>query len=121
MKYSEWLENVPCEITNDPIWKLEVYRLALFAADIGWKDMEVLSRKPLMRGAADQQYRAGGSSPHRPPPPACGHLPQMRRLGLVDGGFVDAYPKRSEGRAGGGNSAREKLFSVVLSDEVPLL
>jgi hypothetical protein len=32
MKYAEWLETVPSEITNDPIWKLEVYRLALFAS-----------------------------------------------------------------------------------------
>jgi hypothetical protein len=28
MKYDEWILSVPGEITNDPIWKLEVYRLA---------------------------------------------------------------------------------------------
>jgi hypothetical protein len=35
MNYAEWLVNVPSEIINDPIWKLEVYRLGLFAGDIG--------------------------------------------------------------------------------------
>lgn len=35
MKYIEWQKAVFSEIKNDPIWKLEVYRLALFAGDIG--------------------------------------------------------------------------------------
>ena len=26
MNYVEWLKSVPFEITNDPIWKLDVYR-----------------------------------------------------------------------------------------------
>ncbi len=42
MNYAEWLATVPSEITNDPIWKLEVYRLALFAGDIGWNDVLAL-------------------------------------------------------------------------------
>ncbi len=61
MNYAQWLESVPKEIRNDPIWKLEVYRLSLFAADIGWKDAEVLCRKPLMRSLADQLCRSLGS------------------------------------------------------------
>jgi hypothetical protein len=35
MNYQEWLTTVPVEITQDPLWKLEIYRLGLFAADIG--------------------------------------------------------------------------------------
>lgn len=58
MKYAEWLETVPSEITNDPIWKLEVYRLALFAGDIGLKDTLFLSKKPLMLSVADQLHRS---------------------------------------------------------------
>ena len=61
MKYAEWLETVPSEITNDPIWKLDVYRLALFADDIGWNDVLVLSKNNLMWGVADQLHRSLGS------------------------------------------------------------
>ena len=61
MKYAEWLETVPSEITNDPIWKLEVYRLALFIDDIGWPDVLALSKNNLMWGVADQLHRSLGS------------------------------------------------------------
>ena len=61
MKYADWLETVPPEITNDPIWRLEVYRLALFAGDIGWQDVLALSKNHLMRALADQLHRALGS------------------------------------------------------------
>ncbi len=58
MKYSEWLETVPPEFVRDPIWKLEVYRLALFAGDIGWQDILTISKNPLMWSVADQLYRS---------------------------------------------------------------
>jgi len=61
MNYAEWLETIPSEIKNDPIWKLEVYRLALFADDIGWNDILVLSKNNLMWGVADQLHRSLGS------------------------------------------------------------
>ena len=61
MKYAEWIISVPNEITNDPIWKLEVYRLALFAGDIGWNDVLVLSKDRLMLSVADQLHRSLGS------------------------------------------------------------
>ncbi|MBN2119249.1 MAG: four helix bundle protein [Anaerolineales bacterium] len=61
MNYSEWLSTVPSEIASDPIWKLEVYRLALFAGDIGWHDILALSKNNLMWGIADQLYRSPGS------------------------------------------------------------
>lgn len=58
MNYAEWLGTVPVEITNDPIWKLEVYRLALSANDIGWQDVLAISKNKLMWGVADQLHRA---------------------------------------------------------------
>ena len=61
MKYAEWLGSVPCEVANDPIWKLEVYRLALFAGDIGWNDVLALSKTKLMYSIADQLHRSLGS------------------------------------------------------------
>jgi four helix bundle protein len=61
MNYKEWLETVPSEMTNDPIWKLEVYRFALFVGDLGWFDALALSKHPLTQKTADQLYRALGS------------------------------------------------------------
>src|ERR1051325_6160776 len=61
MNYAEWLGNVPAEITNDPIWRLEVYRLALFTGDIGWNDVVALSKNNLMWSVADQLHRSLGS------------------------------------------------------------
>jgi hypothetical protein len=61
MNYAEWLSTVPPEITHDPIWELEVYRLALFIDDIGWQDVLALSKNNLMWGVADQLHRSLGS------------------------------------------------------------
>ena len=61
MNYSEWLGTVPAEITGDPIWKLEVYRLALFVGDIGWNDVLAISKNNLMWSVADQLHRSLGS------------------------------------------------------------
>ncbi|MFH1186266.1 MAG: four helix bundle protein [Chloroflexota bacterium] len=61
MRFEEWISTVPVEISGDPIWQLEVYRFALFAADIGWRDVLVLRRNPLTQSVADQLYRALGS------------------------------------------------------------
>ena len=58
MRYVEWQVGVPDEIKGDSLWKLEVYRLGLFAADIAWQDALVLNKNPLTRGLADQLYRA---------------------------------------------------------------
>ncbi len=61
MKYAEWQDTVFVEIRNDPIWKLEVYRLSLFADDIGWNDVLAISKQPLMWSVADQLHRSLGS------------------------------------------------------------
>lgn len=61
MKYAEWQETVSIEIRKDPIWKLEVYGLALFAGDIGWSDVLAISKQPLMYSIADQLHRSLGS------------------------------------------------------------
>ena len=58
MNYPDWQKTVPDDITQDPLWKLEVYRLGLFATDISWQDALALSKNPLTRDLADQLYRA---------------------------------------------------------------
>ena len=35
LTYDEWEKQVPAAITNDTLWRVQVYRLALFLAEIG--------------------------------------------------------------------------------------
>ena len=58
MNYQEWMKTVPTEITQDPLWNLDVYRLGLFIADIGWEDVVLLNKNALTRAAADQIHRS---------------------------------------------------------------
>lgn len=60
MNYSEWLSTVSPEITNDPIWEYEAYRLSLFASDIGWRDVLALSKIKLMVPIAEQLHLSIG-------------------------------------------------------------
>ncbi len=61
MNYREWLETVPAEITGDPLWTIEAYRLALFATDIGWTDVTKLMQDKRTIDLSNQLYRALGS------------------------------------------------------------
>ena len=58
MKYDDWQLSVPDAIKGDSLWRLEVYRLGLFVADIAWEDALVLSKNQLTRSLADQLFRA---------------------------------------------------------------
>lgn len=58
MKYDEWETWIPQTIAGDPLWRLEAYRLALFAADIGWEDVTKLAQDLRTRA---QLYRSLGS------------------------------------------------------------
>jgi four helix bundle protein len=61
MTYAEWMETVPCELKDDPLWRMEVYRLSLFAADLAWPDVTRLVQDKRTISVADQLYRAAGS------------------------------------------------------------
>ena len=61
MDYEEWAKSVPCGITGDSLWKVEAYRLALFAADLGWQDVTNLAKDKRTIALSDQLYRALGS------------------------------------------------------------
>lgn len=61
MNYEEWLETVPDSITNDLLWKMKVYRLALFAADVGWHDVTKLVQDRRTLALSNQLCRALGS------------------------------------------------------------
>ncbi len=61
LTYEVWAASVPTEIREDSLWKMEAYRLALFAGDMGWRDVKRLMRDKRPVGLADQLYRALGS------------------------------------------------------------
>jgi len=61
MKYADWLKTVPVEIREDSVWNQEAYRLALFAADLGWHDTTKLFRDGRTLKLAAQLFDAVGS------------------------------------------------------------
>jgi four helix bundle protein len=61
MNYEMWEKTVPAEITGDSLWKMEAYRLALFAADLGCHDVTKLTGDRRTLDLAGQLYRALGS------------------------------------------------------------
>ena len=61
MNYEDWLRSVPTEITGDPLWRVEAYRLAIFVGELGWHDVTKLIRDKRTTELADQLYRALGS------------------------------------------------------------
>jgi len=61
MNHREWEKTVPKTITKDSLWKMQAYRLALFAGDPGWHDVTRLMQDRRTRALSDQLYRALGS------------------------------------------------------------
>jgi len=59
MTYKTWESTVPEAITGDPLWTVEAYRLALFASDLWWADMQKLRAQHLYK-LADQVYSSVG-------------------------------------------------------------
>ena len=61
MTYKEWMESVPEVIKGDPVWRVEAYRLALFAGDLAWQDVTKLVGDRRTISLADQLNRAAGA------------------------------------------------------------
>lgn len=61
MNFAEWADSVPEEIRSDSIWDLEVYRLALLAAEVASRDAQVLRPNLRMRSVADSLYAAAAA------------------------------------------------------------
>ena len=61
MNFNDWLATVPETITGDSLWKMEAYRLGLFAADVSWYDVTKLILDKRTLDLSDQLYRAVGS------------------------------------------------------------
>jgi len=52
---------MPQEVTLDTLWRMEAYRLALFATEVGWHDVSKLAQDDRTRALSSQLYRALGS------------------------------------------------------------
>jgi four helix bundle protein len=61
MTYEEWLAQAPSEFTGDPLWRMQVYRQALFLADLSWHDVSKLAQDRRTVELSDQLFRAVGS------------------------------------------------------------
>jgi four helix bundle protein len=61
MNYEAWRGGVPRQITDDALWRVEAYRLSLFAADVGWHDVTKLVKDRRTLRLSDQLYRSLGS------------------------------------------------------------
>jgi four helix bundle protein len=61
MTHNEWIETVPRVMRDDPVWRMEAYRLALFVGDLAWRDATKLLGDKRTIGIADQLHRAAGA------------------------------------------------------------
>jgi four helix bundle protein len=61
VNYAEWEKTLPPEIIGDVLWKMEAYRLGLFADYLAWADVSKLVRDRRTRELTGQLYDAVGS------------------------------------------------------------
>lgn len=61
MNYEEWVRLVPEALTQDTVWKIEAYRLAVFLTDIAWNDVTRLLSDRRTIGLSGQLCRSMGS------------------------------------------------------------
>ncbi|HNX53079.1 MAG TPA: four helix bundle protein [Pontiellaceae bacterium] len=61
MNYDEWEKTVPADLSDDALWKMKVYRYALFLSDIAWLDASKVVQDVRIKSLSDQLYRAVGS------------------------------------------------------------
>ncbi len=61
MNFTDWIKTIPPEITRDPLWNMEVYRIALFIGEVAWFDVCKLAQDKRTLEISDQLHRAVGS------------------------------------------------------------
>ena len=61
MNYAEWEKGLPRDVTGDTLWKIEAYRLGLFAGYLAWEDVSKLVRDRRTLELTGQLYDAVGS------------------------------------------------------------
>ena len=61
VNFKTWTESVPAEIKDDSLWRMKVFQLSLFAADLAWPDVTKLIKDKRTIGLSDQLFRAAGA------------------------------------------------------------
>ena len=61
VNYDDWLKTVPDDFKGDILWKMTVYRIALFLGDLSWFDVTKLVKDRRTIGLSEQLYEAVGS------------------------------------------------------------
>jgi four helix bundle protein len=61
MTYDEWEAAAPASVRADRAWKVEAFRLGLYAGAAAWKDAEALVRDPRGAVIAGQLVRSAAS------------------------------------------------------------
>jgi four helix bundle protein len=61
MTFAEWEKNVADVIRADVLWKMKVYRFALFLSDVSWSDVSILVKDMRTKSLSNQLYRSVGS------------------------------------------------------------
>ena len=59
--YQEWEGSVPTRMKEDPLWKSQYYRYAMYLYDFVWADCDVLKKDFRGREIARQLIRSSGS------------------------------------------------------------
>jgi four helix bundle protein len=60
LSFQEWVGRVPDALRADPLWKVQAYRMALYAADMGRADVTILAADRRIRSLSDQLYQSLG-------------------------------------------------------------
>lgn len=60
VEFDEWVDTVPEQLRNDPLWSSAYYRLAMYLFDKVWQDCEILSKDFRGREIVQQLVRSAG-------------------------------------------------------------
>jgi four helix bundle protein len=59
--FDDWVSRAKLPDRGDRIWRMNAYRLAIYALEIAWSDAVALDRSRITRPIGSQLYRAIGS------------------------------------------------------------
>jgi four helix bundle protein len=61
MNFDEWQNTVPTLLKDDALWKMSVYKYALFLGELGWFDVTKIQGDSRLYKVSNQLYGALGS------------------------------------------------------------
>lgn len=61
MNFEEWQTAVPTLLKDDALWKMSVYKYALFLGELGWYDVTKIQGDSRLYKVSNQLYGALGS------------------------------------------------------------